>query len=310
MIERDMEDLIAAFPDDFFQGKQFVLVARQKSLAGVGRFDLLFEDRFGSTIVMELKARPLKYEDATQVAGYRDELKEKGCKNVVMWLVAPQIPRSVREFLDDKGIEYTEIHFTDFRRTAERHGFVVESEVESRIDRAAVIPPWRVSRVVHRIRGRSLLKPGIEHARLRLGNEWTVRELAEVLGIHRSNAVRRLKRWLVERLAKRVRPGRRGRAGSLAKYRFMETLPEDPSARRGALEECSRRIKKFADETKRQNLRDRFYRRLHLATQISPHEEEIDQVLEFMRKEGLARPFAASSDLWEIFPFTSQDKWP
>src|SRR5579864_9111877 len=123
-----MEDLIAAYPGDFFPRKQFLLAGRQQSFSGVGRFDLLFEDEFKSTILMELKARTLKYEDATQVARYRDELKRNGCQNLVMWLVAPQIPTSVREFLDDKGIEYTEIHLSEFRQGAERHGFTIKSE--------------------------------------------------------------------------------------------------------------------------------------------------------------------------------------
>ncbi len=128
MIEKDMEDLIAAFPDDFFPRKHLVLVGRQQSFSGVGRFDLLFEDEFKSTILMELKARTLKYEDATQVAKYRDELKRNGCRNVIMWLVAPQVPSSVREFLDDKGIEYSEIHVPEFRRVAERHNFNIRNE--------------------------------------------------------------------------------------------------------------------------------------------------------------------------------------
>ena len=128
MIEKDMEDLIASFPDDFFPRKQLVLVGRQQSFSGVGRFDLLFEDEFKSTILMELKVKTLKYEDATQVARYRDELKRNGCRNIIMWLVAPQIPTSVREFLDDKGIEYTEIHLAEFRRVAEQHAFPIQSE--------------------------------------------------------------------------------------------------------------------------------------------------------------------------------------
>jgi len=144
MTERDMEDLIAAYPDDFFARYQFVLVGRQRSLSGVGRFDLLFEDRFKSTILMELKARTLKYEDATQVAKYRDELKLKDCKHVVMWLVAPHIPNSVREFLDDKGIEYTEIHVAEFRRVAERHDILIRGEREPAKVQA---PATRVGRV-------------------------------------------------------------------------------------------------------------------------------------------------------------------
>jgi len=130
MIEKDMEDLIATYPDDFFPRRHFVLIGRQRSFAGIGRFDLVFEDEFKSTILMELKARTLKYEDATQVAKYRDELKRNGCSNIVMWLVAPQIPSSVREFLDDKGIEYSEIHVPEFRLIAERRDFMIKSEVE------------------------------------------------------------------------------------------------------------------------------------------------------------------------------------
>jgi len=128
MNEKDMEDLIATYPEDFFPQKHFVLIGRQRSFEGVGRFDLLFEDEFKSTILIELKARTLKYEDATQVAKYRDELKRNGCRNIVMWLVAPQIPHSVREFLDDKGIEYSEFHVPEFRRIAERHQFEIKSE--------------------------------------------------------------------------------------------------------------------------------------------------------------------------------------
>jgi Endonuclease NucS len=145
MIEKDMEDLIASFPDDFFPRKHFVLIGRQQSFSGIGRFDLLFEDEFKSTILMELKARTLKYDDATQVARYRDELKRTGCQNIVMWLVAPQIPTSVREFLDDKGIEYTEIHVPEFRRVAERHSFVIQSE--SPATEQPAVPAASVGRV-------------------------------------------------------------------------------------------------------------------------------------------------------------------
>jgi hypothetical protein len=45
-----------------------------------------------------------------------------------MWLVAPQIPTSVREFLDRIGIEYSEIHLPEFRQVADRRGFVLHSE--------------------------------------------------------------------------------------------------------------------------------------------------------------------------------------
>jgi RecB family endonuclease NucS len=128
MNERDMEDLIAKYPDDFFPGRGFELRGRQKSFAGIGRFDLLFEDRFGTTILMELKAVTARYEVATQLAKYKDELQNRGEPHILMWLVAPHIPQSVREFLDRIGIEYSEIHVPEFRRVAERHGTPISSE--------------------------------------------------------------------------------------------------------------------------------------------------------------------------------------
>jgi hypothetical protein len=128
MLEKDMEDLIANHPDDFFSGRGFQLKGRQKSFAGVGRFDLLFEDRFKTNILMELKAVPARYEDATQLAKYKDELQNRGEKHILMWVVAPHFSNSVREFLDRIGIEYSEIHEAEFRRAAERHGLPIRSE--------------------------------------------------------------------------------------------------------------------------------------------------------------------------------------
>jgi hypothetical protein len=133
MIERDMEDLIAAYPSDFFSNHKLILKGRQQSFSGVGRFDLLFEDQFQTNILMELKARPAKYEDATQVAKYKEELERRGTTNILMWLVAPHLPHSVREFLDRIGIEYSEIHEATFRRIAAIHGAVIRSEVPQQI---------------------------------------------------------------------------------------------------------------------------------------------------------------------------------
>lgn len=129
MIEKDMEDLIAKFPNDFFPRKKLILKERQGTFAGVGRFDLLFEDEFGSNILMELKARPAKYKDATQIAKYKEALEKTDSNNIIMWLVAPQIPSSVREFLDRIGIEYSEIHEAEYRNVAKKRGVEITSEI-------------------------------------------------------------------------------------------------------------------------------------------------------------------------------------
>jgi hypothetical protein len=118
-----MEDLIATNPNDFFPRHQLTLQGRQGTFQELGRYDLLFVDEFGTQILMELKAIPAKYEHATQLARYRDALRQKTDTNVLMWLVSPSIPRSVRDFLDQIGIEYTEIHEAEFRKVAACRGY-------------------------------------------------------------------------------------------------------------------------------------------------------------------------------------------
>lgn len=223
MVERDMEDLIASYPDDFFPRQQFSFVGRQCHLAGVGRVDLLFQDRFRSRIVMEIKARTLKYEDATQVAKYRDELMRRGVMGVVMWLVAAHIPRSVRDFLDELGIEYNEIHPAEFRRVAERHGFPLGARAEPCAFQLSFVRAKRVPEVSMRdARGEEVADPSLARAVRRFGGaEWTLRDLADALGVHKSNAWRTMRMWQANGIVERVRGPKPGRRGRLARYRFI-----------------------------------------------------------------------------------------
>jgi hypothetical protein len=128
MLEREMEDLIAEFPEEFFPGHGFVLKGRQQSFSGVGRFDLLFTDRYQSNVLVELKAVVARYGDADQLGRYKEALEAKGETTVLMWLVAPHIPHSVREMLERIGIEYSEIHESQYKRVAARYGRVIEPE--------------------------------------------------------------------------------------------------------------------------------------------------------------------------------------
>lgn len=141
MRESVMEELIAKYPNDFFPRNLFILKGRQGSFAGVGRFDLLFTDEHQTNILMELKARPAKYEDASQLAKYNDALKAQGTTNVLMWLVATVIPNSVRDFLDRIGIEYTEIHEPEYQKVAIRHNeFFLDPEEIQLTDSPSAAP--------------------------------------------------------------------------------------------------------------------------------------------------------------------------
>ena len=152
MLEREMENLIADNPEHFFPRHGFVLKGRQQSFKGVGRFDLLFEDRHGVPIFMELKAVPARYEVIDQVARYRDALKALGSTNVIMLIVSPSIPPGMKEFLSHLGIEYTEIHETEFKRIATVTGYAMR---DSTSERHIALAPCEQSRaaasIMHKI---------------------------------------------------------------------------------------------------------------------------------------------------------------
>lgn len=61
-----------------------------------------------------------------------------------------------------------------------------------------------------------------------LSDEWTVRDLAEELGVHRVSAQKRVKEWRLTGRVDKVAAGKRGRGGGLARYRAVEpeiTIP-------------------------------------------------------------------------------------
>jgi replicative DNA helicase len=66
---------------------------------------------------------------------------------------------------------------------------------------------------------------GFRESMDQLGSEWTVRDLGEVLGVHKSNALRRLKKWMADGKVIKIASGKRGRTGGLAKY--AETSAEN-----------------------------------------------------------------------------------
>lgn len=162
-----MEALIAKYPDDFFPRRNLTLVGTQGSFRGIGRYDIMFKDNYDTNIIMELKAVPAKYENATQLAKYKDALEERGESNVLMWLVATVIPKSVAEFLDRIGIEHTEIHEAEYRQVVKRRNIKIESDLVdlslgdeySLADQGSVKKSKIISTETGKARFRNALKP-------------------------------------------------------------------------------------------------------------------------------------------------------
>jgi len=65
---------------------------------------------------------------------------------------------------------------------------------------------------------------GFTDAMERLGQEWTVRDLAEALDVAKPNAYRRLKRWVALGKVEKISAGKRGRQGGLARYHSLDPL--------------------------------------------------------------------------------------
>ena len=61
----------------------------------------------------------------------------------------------------------------------------------------------------------------------RLGQEWTVRDLAEALDVHKANAQRRLTKWIKMGKVEKLVAGKRGNKGGLARYHSLDVIHSD-----------------------------------------------------------------------------------
>ena len=127
MLEKDMEDLLWRYPDDFFPGRGFKPVERQFTLSGAGRLDISFRDNLERLWVIEVKAVAVRTEVADQVYRYAQSLREAHPHDRPFpAVVAPVINATVREHFDRWGIEYYEITEAMFRRVATERGVEIE----------------------------------------------------------------------------------------------------------------------------------------------------------------------------------------
>jgi len=116
--ESDMEEIIAKYP--VLIEDQLTLLGRQVSLGNL-RVDLLFRDRLGDTLVVELKKGVIKREHIGQIMEYSGTLYDE--KPVRLMLVGNRVPQSFRRSLEYHGIEWREItqeRFTQFLRQNDR----------------------------------------------------------------------------------------------------------------------------------------------------------------------------------------------
>lgn len=149
MNEADIERLIRDYPEEFFD-EPLKLVSQQESLPS-GIADLIFEDRQGDLVVMELKRGTLLREHVAQVMDYLGDVEDRYAgKNVELMVVANVIPAQRRTKLERLGVTFKEIPEVRFRDVAKKHGVELSGQgaiqgAPSRGASAGTMPSERVS---------------------------------------------------------------------------------------------------------------------------------------------------------------------
>jgi hypothetical protein len=123
MLEKDIENLIAAHPDEIFPGEGFRLLGQQIAIEG-RKLDILFEDKHKRQVVVEVKRGILTREASGQLAEYYGLLKNADKeKTYELVLCANVIPKERKTFLETIGIECKELGVVQITELAKKYEY-------------------------------------------------------------------------------------------------------------------------------------------------------------------------------------------
>ena len=123
MLEKDIENIIASYPEEFFPKEGFKLVGQQVIIEG-RRLDILFEDKHKRQIIVEVKRGILTREASGQIAEYYGLLKNANKENIYeLILCANVIPNERKTFLETIGIECKELGLVQITALAEKYNY-------------------------------------------------------------------------------------------------------------------------------------------------------------------------------------------
>jgi hypothetical protein len=103
LTEKQFEDILAKYPEIIESG--LTLIGRQVNISG--KFiDLLFEDKRGDTLIVELKKGTVKREHIAQLLDYEGFFVSEFNPTTRVMLIGNRIPKNLQNALDHHGIEY------------------------------------------------------------------------------------------------------------------------------------------------------------------------------------------------------------
>ena len=100
MKERDFEDILSRYPELVEERLRF----KDRQVSVKGKFvDLLFEDRHGHTLIVELKKGAIKRQHIAQLLDYEGHFLSPDDPTVRVMLVGNRVPPNLRKALDHHG---------------------------------------------------------------------------------------------------------------------------------------------------------------------------------------------------------------
>ena len=130
MREKDIENLLARHPEEFFPGQGFRLTGQQIRL-GTCYADVIFTDKHDRIVIVEIKRGLLTRDAAGQVMEYYGLLKQQQPEKIVeLVLCANVVPPERREFLERAGIECKELGISLIQAIAQKHQYQFCDEAE------------------------------------------------------------------------------------------------------------------------------------------------------------------------------------
>lgn len=123
MLEKDIENLIAHYPDEFFPSSGFKLIGQQIRL-GKCFADIIFEDKFNRKVIVEVKRGILSRDASGQVIEYYGLLKSEQPDSIIeLILCANVIPAERKKFLEAIGIECKELGINSIQSIATKYNY-------------------------------------------------------------------------------------------------------------------------------------------------------------------------------------------
>jgi len=107
--EKDMEEQIAKYPEKFLGERGLVVVERQYRI-GSYIFDLIFKDKHGAKLIVEIQKGTLDRNHTYKILDYYDEYRESNPNEFIeIMVVANQISAERKKRLHSLGVEFREL---------------------------------------------------------------------------------------------------------------------------------------------------------------------------------------------------------